>query len=261
MKIYDDNNTSILDQIQDKNNINKHSISNLKDNKFNNPNMEFKTEIIPEDNKRYDLTFKIIVIGDSNVGKSCLTMRATRNYYEEFYSPTLGFEFFTLTIKINDCYVKLQIWDTSGQETYNSLISSFYRCSSLAILAYSVDDKKSFDHLNFWLNEIKTQSNPDVIIFLIGNKVDLINNKVISTEIAQNFVDNNNIFQFFETSAKTGYNAKNVFIEAAKELYHKHLKSKDNMTRQISMNSLSVDSITIKKDLKTKEEEKKKSCC
>ena len=261
MKIYDDNNTSILDQIQDKNNINKHSISNLKDNKFNNPNMEFKTEIIPEDNKRYDLTFKIIVIGDSNVGKSCLTMRATRNYYEEFYSPTLGFEFFTLTIKINDCYVKLQIWDTSGQETYNSLISSFYRCSSLAILAYSVDDKKSFDHLNFWLNEIKTQSNPDIILFLIGNKVDLINNKVISTEIAQNFADDNGFFRFFETSAKTGYNAKNVFIEAAKELYHKHLKYKDNMTRQISMNSLSVDSITIKKDLKTKEVEKKKSCC
>ena len=261
MKIYDDNNTSILDQIQDKNNINKHSISNLKDNKFNNPNMEFKTEIIPEDNKRYDLTFKIIVIGDSNVGKSCLTMRATRNYFEEFYSPTLGFEFFTLTIKINDCYVKLQIWDTSGQETYNSLISSFYRNSSLAILAYSIDDKKSFDHLNFWLNEIKTQSNPDIILFLIGNKDDLINNKVISTEIAQNFANNNNISKFFETSAKTGLNAKNVFIEAAKELYNKHLFYKDNMTRQISMNSISVDSITIKKDLKTEEVEKKKSCC
>jgi len=261
MKIDNDNNSSISEKIQKKNNINKHSNSNLIDNKYNNPNMEFKAEIIPEDIKRYDLTFKIIVIGDSNVGKSCLTMRATRNYFEEFYSPTLGFEFFTLTIKINDCYVKLQIWDTSGQETYNSLISSFYRNSSLAILAYSVDDKKSFDHLNFWLNEIKTQSNPDIILFLIGNKDDLINNKVISTEIAQNFVNNNNISKFFETSAKTGLNAKNVFIEAAKELYNRHLNYKDNMTRQISMNSISVDSIIIKKDLKTEEVEKKKSCC
>ena len=101
--------------------------------------VDIKCEIVKDENNQYDLSFKIIVIGDSGVGKSSLTTKAIKNYFDEFYSTTVGFEFLTQTMKIEDKYVKLQIWDTCGQEIYKSLISSFYRNSSLAMMMYSVD--------------------------------------------------------------------------------------------------------------------------
>lgn len=96
-------------------------------------------EILPEEYSQYDLTFKIIVIGDSFVGKSCLTTKGTKNLFDESYSATVGFEFVTSNIKVADKVSKMQIWDTCGQEVYRSLITNFYRNSSLAILVYSID--------------------------------------------------------------------------------------------------------------------------
>jgi small GTP-binding protein len=108
-----------------------------------NNNIDFKdmeVEILPEDYSSYDLSFKIIVIGDSGVGKSCLTMRATKNLFEDNYNATVGFEFFTFNARINkNQVVKLQVWDTCGQEIYRSLITNFYRNSSCAIMVYSID--------------------------------------------------------------------------------------------------------------------------
>ena len=100
---------------------------------------DYNVEILPEDYSNYDLSFKIIVIGDSGVGKSCLTMRATKNQFDENYNATVGFEFFTFNTRINKQVVKLQVWDTCGQEIYRSLITNFYRNSSLAIMVYSID--------------------------------------------------------------------------------------------------------------------------
>ena len=100
---------------------------------------DLKYEIVNEDYPQYDLSFKIIVIGDSGVGKSSLTTKAIKNYFEECYNTTVGFEFFTLTLRIQDKLIKLQIWDTCGQEIYKSLISSFYRNSSLAMMVYSIE--------------------------------------------------------------------------------------------------------------------------
>lgn len=96
-------------------------------------------EVLSEDYSNYDLSFKIIVIGDSGVGKSCLTMRATKNLFDTNYNATVGFEFFTFNVKINNQVIKLQVWDTCGQEIYRSLITNFYRNSSLAIMVYSID--------------------------------------------------------------------------------------------------------------------------
>ena len=104
-----------------------------------------------EDSSQYDLTFKIIVIGDPGVGKSCLTGRAVKDKFEEKYAPTIGFEFLTLSVKIEDKIIKLQIWDTCGQEMYRSLISNFYRNASLAMMVYSIDSKESFSHISTWL--------------------------------------------------------------------------------------------------------------
>ena len=133
----------------------------------------FTSEILPEDYNKYDLSFKIIVIGNSGVGKSCLSIKATKNIFENNYLATVGFEFFSFNVKLDDKVVKLQIWDTCGQEIYRSLITNFYRNSSLAIIVYAIDDRQSYQDIEVWLKDLKTYSNPDIKVFLIGNKTDM----------------------------------------------------------------------------------------
>ena len=198
--------------------------------------IDFNYEILPDDFLQYDLSFKIIVIGDSGVGKSCLTNRATTNLFEDTYSATVGFEFLSFNVKINEKVVKLQIWDTCGQELYRSLITNFYRNSSLAIIVYAINSKDSFENIEMWLRELRTHSNPDAKVFLIGNKIDLENERKITREQGENFAKTNKLHLFLESSAKTGFNAKKVFIKAAKVLYDEHLKYK-NIEDNASSNS------------------------
>ena len=226
---------------------------------------DLKYEVIAEEFSEYDLSFKIIVVGDSGVGKSCLTMKGTKNHFEECYSPTVGFEFFTFNIRINDKNIKLQIWDTCGQEAYRSLITSFYRNASLAILVYSIDNVNSFNNIEAWLNEIKSQANPETKVFLIGNKIDLEDQRKITIEMAQTFSNEHSFNFFVETSAKTGFNAQNVFVEAAKELFLTHLEYKDRASR---IGSLSQDQYqpeintnNIMLDDEEDKPRKKKKCC
>jgi small GTP-binding protein len=190
---------------------------------------EFNIELLPEDFAQYDISFKIIVIGDSGVGKSCLTTQAVRNNFEEFYTATVGFEFLTFNMRINNNVLKLQIWDTCGQEVYKSLISNFYRNSSLALILYAINNKDSFLHAETWLNDLKNQANPNVRVFLVGNKSDLENERVISKEEGEKFKEEKKLDRFFETSAKTGENARSALLEAAKLLYKDYLKAKQNI--------------------------------
>ena len=97
-------------------------------------------EILPDDYPKYELSFKIIIIGNSGVGKSCLSVKATKNIFETNYLATVGFEFFNFNIKFKDRVVRLQIWDTCGQEIYRSLITNFYRNSSLAFVVFAIDE-------------------------------------------------------------------------------------------------------------------------
>ena len=190
---------------------------------------EFNIELLPEDYAQYDISFKIIVIGDSSVGKSCLTTQAVRNKFIDFYQTTVGFEFLTFNLRINTNVVKLQVWDTCGQEVYKSLISNFYRKSSLALIVYAINNRNSFEHAEIWLNELKNKSNPKVRIFLVGNKCDLENTRVVSREEGENFKNEKNLDKFIETSAKTGENARNVLLEAAKMLFKDYLKVKEKI--------------------------------
>ena len=103
-----------------------------------NENNEY--EILPDDYPKYDLSFKLIIIGNSGVGKSCLSVKATKNIFESSYLATVGFEFFNFNIKLNDLIIRLQIWDTCGQEIYRSLITNFYRNSSLAFIVFAIDE-------------------------------------------------------------------------------------------------------------------------
>ena len=188
---------------------------------------EFQIEILPEDYAQYDISFKLIVIGDSGVGKSCLTTQAVRNNFTEFYQATVGFEFLTFNLRINSNVVKLQIWDTCGQEVYKSLISNFYRNCSLAIITYAINNKDTFKHAENWLNDLKNQSNPNVGVFLVGS--DLEEERAVNREEAEKFKEEKKLDIFMETSAKTGQNAKNIMLEAAKILYKDYLKAKQNL--------------------------------
>ena len=195
-----------------------------------------------EDSSQYDLTFKIIIIGDPGVGKSCLTARAVNDKFESEYSPTIGFEFLTYSVKIKDKIIKLQIWDTCGQEMYRSLITNFYRNTSLAMMVYSIDSRESFEHINIWLKEIKIHSHPDVIIILIGNKSDLEEERKVTYEEAKKFKEENKLLYFEETSAKNGINSKEIFYESAKILFKEHLKYSSMAQNNNSNDNFSVNS-------------------
>ena len=228
-------------------------------------------QIIEEDPGEFDLSFKLIVIGDSFVGKSCLSLKASKGVFNENYTPTIGFEFLTFFVKIGESIIKLQIWDTCGQEVYRSLISSFYHNSSLAILVYSIDNKNSYASLESWLNEIKTLGSPDINIFLIGNKADLEEKREVPKEKGEEFCKSHGINFFVETSARTGFNAQNVFLEASKLLYQQHLQYKDKLSRPNSANALIVlgnrdtTNIILESNEEDEEEDekkkRKKKCC
>jgi Ras-related protein Rab-6A len=217
---------------------------------------DYKIELLPEDYPQYDLSFKLIFIGDSSVGKSCLTAKAVKNNFEEYYQATVGFEFLTFNMKVNDKVIKLQIWDTCGQEIYKSLISNFYRNSSLAVLVYAIDNKESFNHVENWLNDLKSQANPDVRIFLVGNKADLEEDRKIQKEEGEKYKEDQHLDLFMETSAKTGHNARNVLVEAAKILYKDYLKFDENNKKDDPKNNAGGG-----KKLIVKEKKEKKGCC
>ena len=188
------------------------------------PLIKYNYEILPEDYTNFDLSFKLIVIGDSGVGKSSLTNNGIKKIFSESYNATVGFEFFTFNVKMNDKVVKLQIWDTCGQELYRSLITNFYRNTSLAIMVYAINSKESFDNIEMWLRELRTHSSPDAKVFLIGNKVDLEKEREVPKDQGEQFYKMNNISFFTESSAKTGLNAQNIFLKAAEILYDDYNK-------------------------------------
>ena len=220
---------------------------------------EFKVELLPEDYAQYDLTFKLIFIGDSGVGKSCLTSKAVKNNFEDYYQATVGFEFLTFNMIVNKMVIKLQIWDTCGQEIYKSLISNFYRNSSLAVLVYSIDSKDSFEHVGKWLDELKNQANPDVRIFLVGNKADLEEKREVQKEEGLKYKNDQQLDLFMESSAKTGYNARNVLVEAAKILYKDYLKLKEAEENENNPNKNNSRNQKISKQ--EDGNNKKKKCC
>ena len=219
---------------------------------------EFNIELLPEDFAQYDISFKVIVIGDSGVGKSCLTTQAVRNNFEEFYTATVGFEFLTFNMRINNNVLKLQICDTCGQEVYKSLISNFYRNSSLALILYAINNSDTFKHAETWLHDLKSQANTNVRVFLVGNKSDLEDERVVTKEEGERFKEEKKLDRFIETSAKTGENAQGVLLEAAKLLYKDYLKAKKNFANEGETDNQKGDRLERKKP---KNNNEGKKCC
>ena len=214
-------------------------------------------ELDNNEDRNIDLSFKIILIGNSAVGKSSLIISGKKNKFVEDYNATIGFDYSSFFIEYENKVIKLQIWDTCGQEIYQSLITNFYRNSSLAILVFAINDRKSFDNLDFWLKEIKKESNPNVKLILIGNKVDLEIERVVSYEEAEKYSKNYNFEFYLETSAKTGFNTQKVFVNSALKLYEEYKKYKEFEGSSENGSTNTKDSTLIKKSKKVR----KKKCC
>jgi Ras-related protein Rab-2A len=251
------------------NNINRETINSVNSTCFNNEVIEDNVEIVnlPDDYQYYDLSFKIIVIGDSGVGKTCITNQATKLKFDDCYKATVGMEFYSLSVKLNKILIKLQIWDTCGQETYRSLITNFYRSSSLGVMVYAIDDLKSFNDLDFWMKEIKVNNSPDTKLILVGNKLDKNNERKVKFEEGKNYAKSNGFEDFFETSAKTGENVRKMFIKVAKILYYDYKKYKE-MEINDSFSSYTASARSkrsnVKKNSKIQNDDKKnksQNCC
>ena len=182
------------------------------------------TEIkIINKSEKFDFSSKIIIVGDCKVGKSQLLSKVITNNFSDIYTPTIGFDFQSIFAQIDKTTIQLKIMDTTGEEVYQSLISNFIQELSLVILVYSIDNEDTFKHLNNWVKEIR-KKNSDIKIILVGNKSDLEENRKISKEDGLKFQYDNKIEVFFESSAKDGNNAKNIFLEALKIIYDERQK-------------------------------------
>jgi small GTP-binding protein len=172
---------------------------------------------------------KIVLLGDSSVGKSCISCRFVNNDFNEFQEPTIGAAYLTKEILINDKKIKYEIWDTAGQERYRSLAPMYYRGSSAAIVVYDVTQKDSLVGAKTWINEIKRKTK-NCYIILVGNKSDLLNEKknyYVNLENVRTFAENNNIKNIL-VSAKTGENVEDIFIDIGKKLSTENKIQKKN---------------------------------
>lgn len=167
-------------------------------------------------NNEYDYLFKLLLIGDSGVGKSCLLLRFAENTYTQDYISTIGVDFKIRTIELDGKVIKLQIWDTAGQERFRTITSSYYRGAHGIIIVYDVTEAESFDNVEQWLQEIDRYATSNVMKLLVGNKSDLPNKKVEYAK-AKEFADQRGI-QFIETSAADNSNVEQAFILMSKQI-------------------------------------------
>ncbi|KEG08477.1 ras-related protein rab-2a [Trypanosoma grayi] len=167
---------------------------------------------------QHHYVFKYIIIGDSGVGKSCLLLQFTDKRFEPLHDLTIGVEFGARVVTIQQKNVKLQIWDTAGQESFRSITRSYYRGACGALLVYDVTRRETFTHLQTWLEDAKANANTAIVIMLIGNKCDLEAKRQVSREEGETFAKANNLV-FMETSAKTAQNVDDAFLKTAMMIY------------------------------------------
>jgi len=165
----------------------------------------------------YDYLFKLLLIGDSGVGKSCLLLRFADDTYTESYISTIGVDFKIRTINLDGKCVKLQIWDTAGQERFRTITSSYYRGAHGIIVVYDVTDRETFNNVKQWLHEIERYANENVNKLLVGNKCDLETRRQVKAEMGTELAESLNI-EFMETSAKSKQNVDKAFETMAAQI-------------------------------------------
>ena len=165
----------------------------------------------------YDYLFKMVLVGNSSVGKTCLFLQYSDSVFNESFMPTIGVDFRIKTLELDNSFIKMQIWDTAGQERFKTITSSYYKGAHGLILVFDLTDRQSFLDLDNWLVEIEKHASERVVKMLIGNKSDLEGARTVSYEEATNYAKCNGM-KYIETSAKTSKNVTEAFIFMARNV-------------------------------------------
>jgi len=178
--------------------------------------------------------FKLVFLGEQSVGKTSLITRFMYDSFDNTYQATIGIDFLSKTMYLEDRTVRLQLWDTAGQERFRSLIPSYIRDSTVAVVVYDITNANSFHQTSKWIDDVRTERGSDVIIMLVGNKTDLSDKRQVSTDEGERKAKELNVM-FIETSAKAGYNVKQLFRRVAAALpgMESTEPKKDDMTEVI----------------------------
>ena len=202
--------------------------------------------------KEYEFIFKVLLLGNSNVGKSSLFLRFVDDIWNDTFVPTIGVDFKIKTLEIDQKKIKMQIWDTAGQERFKNIIASYYRGAHGILLIYDVTEKDSFKNLSNWLIEIEKNANKNVLKVLIGNKTDLEEKRVISYNQGKEFADMYGL-KYIETSAKKNMNVREAFETLGREIMAANIDK--TMFKQKQNKKITVSKA---QDLNI---EKKDGCC
>ena len=214
---------------------------------------DIKIEDVNSGEVKEDYKLKVVVVGDSGVGKTNLIKRFVSNTYNPNTKATVGVEFLSKSYKINDQVFKIEIWDTAGQERYKSITAAYYKGAKGALIVYDITQKDTFENINKWMSEVRDKSTKDLKILIVGNKTDLVNERQVSTEEALSKAKELES-PVMEASALDGSNVKAAFYDLLKEMY-KEIKKKIEIVE--SQNTGGKDGV----QLNTNEEKEKKGCC
>ena len=174
--------------------------------------------------EKKEVLYKILLLGDSSVGKTCFLMRYTDNTFQEIHMSTIGLDYKLKNVQLDDGkLVKIQIWDTAGQDRFRSITKNYYKGAHGIILIYDITNKKSFENVRTWINQIKEEVSEKVSIILVGNKIDDEEHRVVATEDGEKIAKELGLM-FFECSAKSGVNIDSTFNELVKKTVENYSK-------------------------------------
>ncbi|RAL42382.1 unnamed protein product [Cuscuta campestris] len=206
----------------------------------------------------FDYLFKIVLIGDSGVGKSNILSRFTRNEFCLESKSTIGVEFATRTLQVEGKTVKAQIWDTAGQERYRAITSAYYRGAVGALLVYDITKKQTFDNVQRWLRELRDHADSNIVIMMAGNKSDLNHLRAVSEEDGQALAEKEGL-SFLETSALEAYNVEKAFQTILLETYH--IISKKALAAEEAAKAVALPGQGTTINVSDPSENAKRGCC
>ena len=239
---------------------NEDNNNNTNENNTNNNSSSLKNfkSSFSSSNFKNKYNLKIILLGDISVGKTSLLYRFINNNFNEKQETTVQPEKKTKSISLDsDTVANLTVWDTCGQEKFRNLTKNYYRDIQGAIIVYDINDKESFETVDFWYKDIQENAPKNILIMLIGNKTDIRNEQSISWAEGKNYGDLKKINCFYEVSAKNGNNVELAFSEFTRKLVEKEIE--DEKKNEFEKNNKDLNTIDLEKNIKKKY--KKKNCC
>lgn len=208
----------------------------------------------------YDVIYKIIIIGDSGVGKSNILSMYLRNEFKQDSKSTVGVEFGAKKLTINNTTIKAQIWDTAGQERYRSITSTYYKGSKGCFIVYDITQNSTFESVDRWYNEMRKTADPNISIILVGNKCDLDSQRQVSKEAGEEKAKTLNM-PFFETSALANIQIEKVFNSMIEDIHEKYSKLQKNDGDGDDFDFVKNNGVDLIKNNNQQVEKEKKTCC